>query len=214
MLESLKRADKKDNIKPVSYLFMLSRTTEMKPRPRVKDDEWTDIEQAMLDAEQYLLEPVPEEWNTDYEHFMKCMKNSLLMQAWISEVDEEQLMEKYGVAPGGIRAKMQNADWLVYGAKELARMENLELDGDLEKLRLRLQHGIKKELLPLIKYDQIGRVRGRKLYDHGIRDQESIRDTDFEKLKKLIGNRTAKKLKKQVGQENIFDRENIMDYFE
>ncbi len=214
MLESLKRADKKDKVKPVSYLFMLSRTTEMKPRPRVKDDEWTDIEQAMLDAEQYLLEPVPEEWDTDYDHFMKCMKNSLLMQAWISEVEEEQLMEKYGVAPGGIRAKMQNADWLVYGAKELARMENLDLNDDLEKLRLRLQHGIKKELLPLIKYDQIGRVRGRKLYDHGIRDQETIRETDFEKLKKLIGKRTAKKLKKQVGQENIFDRENIMDYFE
>lgn len=214
MLESLKKADEKEKVKPVSYLFMLSRTTEMKPRPRVKDDEWNDIEQAMLDAEQYLLEPVPEEWDTDYDHFMKCMKNSLLMQAWVSEVDEEQLMEKYGVAPGGIRAKMQNADWLVYGAKELARMEGLDLDGDLEKLRLRLQHGIKKELLPLIKYDQIGRVRGRKLYDHGIRDQETIRETDFEKLKKLIGKRTAKKLKKQVGQENIFDRENIMDYFE
>jgi len=92
-------------------------------------------------------------------------------------------------------------------------MENLDLDSDLEKLRLRLQHGIKKELLALIKYDQIGRVRGRKLYDHGIRDQKTIRETDFEKLKK-IGNRTGKKLKKQVGQENIFDRENIMDYFE
>lgn len=214
MLESLKKADKKENVKPVSYLFMLSRTTEMQPRPRVKDKEWSDIEQAMLDAGEYLLEPIPEEWDTDYEHFMKCMKNSLLMQAWISEVDEEKLMEKYGVAPGGIRAKMQNADWLVYGAKELARMENLDLDSDLEKLRLRLQHGIKKELLSLIKYDQIGRVRGRKLHNHGIRDQETIRDTDFEKLKKLIGNRTAKKLKKQVGQENIFDRENIMDYFE
>lgn len=214
MLESLKKADEKDKVKPVSYLFMLSRTTEMKPRPRVKDDEWNDIEQALLDAEQYLLESIPEEWNTDYEHFLECMKNSLLMQAWISEVDEEQLMEKYGVAPGGIRAKMQNADWLVYGAKELARMENLDLDSDLEKLRLRLQHGIKKELLPLIKYNQIGRVRGRKLHDHGIRDQKTIRDTDFEKLKKLIGKRTAKKLKKQVGQENIFDRENIMDYFD
>jgi len=214
MIQSLKKADKKEHVKAVSYLFMLSRTTEMQPRPRVKDDEWTDIEQAMLDADQYLLEPIPEEWDTDYEHFMKCMKNSLLMQAWISEVDEEQLMEKYSVAPGGIRAKMQNADWLVYGAKELARMENLDLDSDLEKLRLRLQHGIKKELLALIKYDQIGRVRGRKLYDHGIRDQKTIRETDFEKLKKLIGNRTGKKLKKQVGQENIFDRENIMDYFE
>lgn len=214
MLESLKKADGKEDVKAVSYLFMLSRTTEMQPRPRVKDDEWSDIEQALLDADRYLLEEIPEEWSTDYEHFLECMKNALLMKSWISEVDEEKLMDEYGVAPGGIRAKMQNADWLVYAAKELSRMEDLELQNDLEKLRLRLQHGIKKELLPLIKYDQIGRVRGRKLYDHGIKDQETIRQTDFEKLKKLIGKRTAEKLKKQVGQENIFDRENIMDYFD
>jgi helicase len=124
------------------------------------------------------------------------------------------LMDKYGVAPGGIRAKMQNADWLIYTSKELARMKNFDVEKDLEKLRIRLQHGIKEELLNLVQYNQIGRVRARKLYDHGIRDQESIRETDFEKMKKLIGKSTSRKLKKQVGQENIFDRENIMDYFE
>jgi len=134
-------------------------------------------------------------------------------------MDEERIMEKYNIAPGGIRAKMQNADWLIYGAKELVRTkeidtENNDLDKELEKLRLRIQHGIKEELLNLITYDQIGRVRARKLYDHGIRDQEDIREVSFEKLKKLIGTKTGKKLKKQVGEENIFDRENVMDYFE
>jgi helicase len=91
--------------------------------------------------------------------------------------------------------------------------ENNEVQNDLKKLRLRLEHGIKEELLNLIKYDQIGRVRARKLYDHGIRDQENIREVNFEKLKKLIGKKTGKKLKKRVGEENIFDRENITDYF-
>jgi replicative superfamily II helicase len=56
-------------------------------------------------------------------------------------------------------------------------------------------------------------VRARKLHDHGVRDREDIREVEFEKLKKLIGKRTAKKLKKQVGEENIFDRENVLDYF-
>jgi len=213
MLESLKKAEEKST-KPVSFLFMLSRTTEMKPNPRVKDKEWGEIEQALMDAEEYLLETVPEEWSTEYEPFMESMKDSLIMQSWISETDEEKLMEKFGVAPGGIRAKMRNADWLLYGAKELARIQDFDVEKDLEKLRLRLKHGIKEELLSLVSYDQIGRVRARKLHDHGIRDQESIREVSFEKLKKLIGKRTAEKLKKQVGQENIFDRENVMDYFE
>jgi replicative superfamily II helicase/transcriptional regulator with XRE-family HTH domain len=228
IIESLEKASERET-RPISYLFMLSRTTEMKPRPRVKDKEWSEIQNALSDAEEYLMETVPNEWEPEYEPFLECMKNSMLMQGWISEVDEEQLMDKYGVAPGGIRAKMQNADWLIYASKELARMKDpknsesssekenhrfSEVEKDLEKLRIRLQHGIKEELLSLVQYNQIGRVRARKLHDHGIRDQESIRETDFEKMKKLIGKSTARKLKKQVGQENIFDRENIMDYFE
>jgi len=212
ILEYLKKAEKKDT-KPVSYLFMISRTTEMQPRLRVKDKEYSDIGQAMADAEKYILETVPNEWDPEYDRFLEAMKTALMLQGWISEVDEERLMDKYNIAPGGVRAKTQNADWLLYGAKELARMENVDVGKDLENLRIRLQHGIEEELLNLVKYDQIGRVRARKLYDHGIRDQEEIREVSFEKMKKLIGKRTAEKLKKQVGQENIFDRENITDYF-
>jgi helicase len=221
MMECLERAKEKDT-KPVSYLFMLSQTSEMRPGPRVRDSEWSEIEQALMDAEEYLLESVPEEWETSYDRFMESMKNALLMRAWISEMDEEKIMNEYNVAPGGIRAKMQDADWLIYGAKELARMKSSEdgenefsdVEKELEKLRLRLQHGIKEELLNLVSYDQIGRVRARKLHDHGVRDQEDIREVNFEKLKKLIGKKTGKKLKKQVGEENIFDRENVMDYFD
>ncbi|MBY6287176.1 DEAD/DEAH box helicase [Nanohaloarchaea archaeon H12] len=220
-LEKAKNLKESDNrsVKPVSYLFMLSNTTEMQPSPRVKDKEFEEISQALMDAEKYILEPVPEEWDMEFESFVENMKNSLMMRAWISELDEERIMEKYNIAPGGIRSKMQNADWLLYGAKELVRTkemdtENNEVQNDLKKLRLRLEHGIKEELLNLIKYDQIGRVRARKLYDHGIRDQEDIREVNFEKLKKLIGKKTGKKLKKQVGEENIFDRENITDYFD
>ena len=212
MLESLKEADEKDN-KPVSYLFMISRTTEMKPRLRVKDKEYSDIGQAMADAEKYILEPVPNEWEPGFDSFLESMKTAMMLQGWISEIDEERLMDKYGIAPGGVRAKTQNADWLLYGAQELSRMKGFDVQKDIEKLRVRLKHGIEEDLLNLVEYDQIGRVRARELYDHGIRDREEIRNVSFEKLKKLIGKKTARKLKKQVGEENIFDRENITDYF-
>lgn len=213
ILETLERAEEEDT-RPITFLFMLSRTSEMTPRLRVKDDEYSDIGQALMDAREYIMEDVPEEYEPRYDHFLECMKTSLMMQGWMSELDEEKLMDKYGIAPGGIRAKMQNADWLVYASKELARMKDIDLDEELERVRLRLKHGIEEELLGLVKYDQIGRVRARKLYDHGVRSREDIRETSFEKLKKLIGKRTAEKLKKQVGQENIFDRENVLDYFD
>ena len=213
ILEGLERAEGSET-RDISYLFMLSRTSELSPKMRVKDKEWSEYEQMLMDAEHYLLEEVPQEWDVEYETFMNCMKTAMMMNAWISEMDEEQIMDEFGIAPGGIRAKMQNADWLLYSSKELGRMKGLDVDKDLEKLRIRLKHGIDEELLSLVKYDQIGRVRARKLYDYGIRNKRDIKEVNFEKLKKLIGKKTAGLLKEQVGEENYFDRENIMDYFD
>jgi len=213
MLKGLERADGSET-RDISYLFMLSRTSELSPKMRVKDKEWSEYERMLMDAEPYLLEETPQEWDVEYETFMNCMKTAMMMNSWISEMDEEQIMNEFGIAPGGIRAKMQNADWLLYSSKELARMKGLDVDKDLEKLRIRLKHGIDEELLSLVKYDQIGRVRARKLYDYGIRNKRDIKEVNFEKLKKLIGKKTAGLLKEQVGEENYFDRENIMDYFD
>jgi helicase len=196
---------------------MMAQTSEMAPRLRVKDKEFSDYQNALQDAEIYLLDEVPNEWEPKYEQFLESMKTAMMMQSWIQEMDEERIMQEFGTAPGGIRAKMQNADWLLYGAKELLRMKDgdySETDRDLEKLRVRMKHGIKEELLDLVQYDQIGRVRARTLSDHGIETQSQIREVGFEKLKKLIGKKTAKKLKKQVGQENIFDREDITDWYD
>ncbi|WP_414836832.1 DEAD/DEAH box helicase [Candidatus Nanohalococcus occultus] len=212
MIQCMKRAEKRENTEALSYLFMACRTTEIR-NLRVKNKEYQDIAQTLLDAKKYLLESAPNEWDPEYDSFLESLKTSLMLKAWINEKDEESIMDKYDTAPGGVRAKTRNADWLLYSAQELARMKEIDVQNDLKKLRVRLKHGIGEDLLSLVKYDQIGRVRARKLYDHGIRDREDIREVSFEKLKKLIGKRTAKKLKKQVGEENIFDRENIMDYF-
>ena len=212
MIGCMARAEGKET-KAISYLVMIARTTEIR-NLRVRDKEYDEIGQALMDAEKYLLERAPNEWDIGYDSFLEAMKTAMMLQAWISELDEERIMDKYDTAPGGVRAKTRNADWLLYGARELARMEGIDaVQNDLKKLRVRLKHGIEEELLNLVKYDQIGRVRARKLHDHGVRNQEEIREVSFEKLKKLIGKRTARKLKKQVGEENIFDRENITDYF-
>jgi helicase len=216
MLESLEKAEGSET-RPISYLYMLAMTSEMAPRLRVKDKEWSDYQNALQDAELYLLDVIPNEWEPGYEKSLEAMKTAMMMQSWIQEMEEERIMQEFGTAPGGIRAKMQNADWLVYGGKELLRMKDSdfsETDKELEKLRIRMKHGIKEELLDLVKYDQIGRVRARKLSDHGIETASQIREVGFEKLKKLIGKKTAEKLKKQVGQENIFDRENITDWYD
>lgn len=214
MLDALEASRSDDGRSPLALLQLLSEQVEMKPLLRVKDDEEIDLEDIVQTAAEEFLTDVPKPWDGhQYESFLKSVKTAMMLNAWIEEENEDEMMEQYGVTPGGIRAKVENADWLLYGCEEIARMNDWQdIESDLSKLRTRLKHGIKEELVSLVKFKQIGRVRARKLYDNEIRTASDIRDTAFTQLKKLIGKRTAKNLKNQVGQDDVFDKENVLDY--
>jgi helicase len=65
----------------------------------------------------------------------------------------------------------------------------------------RVAKGIKKELLPIVKLEGIGRVRGRIIYNSGYKTIEDIKHATIEELTNLplIGPRVAKRIKEQVG---------------
>jgi len=63
----------------------------------------------------------------------------------------------------------------------------------------RVSKGIKKELLPIVKLEGIGRVRGRILYNAGYKTIDDIKRAEPEYLINLLGSATAKKVKEQVG---------------
>ena len=202
------------SITSLSLLTMMCETVEMKPYLRVRKKEIPDIEDIIIKNEESLLNRPPDPWDTGYEKFINSFKTALMLQSWIEEVDEDKMMDKFGVTPGGIRAKVNNADWLIYSIQEIGNLKgwNGVLE-EVKKLRTRVKHGISEELVSLVRFKNIGRVRARRMYNNGIKSSSDIRDVSFTKLKKLIGTKTGKKLKKQVGQENVFDKENIMDYF-
>ena len=70
----------------------------------------------------------------------------------------------------------------------------------LIKLRLRAKYGIKKELLDLIRLEQVGRVRARLMYNTGIK--RSVSDLRAEgaaaKVERLFGKEIAKRIMEQV----------------
>jgi len=68
----------------------------------------------------------------------------------------------------------------------------------LKKLRVRVEYGIKEELLPLIKLKGVGRVRARQLYSAGLKDVGDLKKVSLESLQKLVGTKTAEKIKEQV----------------
>ena len=188
------------NVKDFAWLHLLSDTLEMRPLLRVKTKEFEEIEESTLKYEDELLVPEPSMFEPEYNDWLNAFKTALMFHDWIEEKDEEWILEKYDCRPGETRAKLNICDWLVYSSEELARLlGKMNLITPLKRLRLRLKHGIKEELLPLIKFEGIGRMRARKLYHAGIKDAGDVKKAKFETLSQILTPKIATNLKKQVG---------------
>lgn len=204
-----------DQKKPINLFYLLANCVEMKPLLRVRSSEESEIKDLAAQAEDHIEQEVPEPWDYDYDPHLRAVKTAFVLYSWVNEIGEDKLMDKYNVTPGTLRAKVNNADWLLYSLRELTRLKGWKQKSkQAEKVRIRLKHGIKQELLSLVEFDQIGRVRARRLFDNGIQSRDDIRQAPFEKLKKILGKKTAEKLKEQVGVDNVFDREDITSYFD
>ena len=129
------------------------------------------------------------------------VKTACLLEDWIEEKKEDDLINKYQVGPGDIHARVETAEWLLYAMQELARLFNFDVVPLLAKLRLRVKYGCREELLNLVKLQGIGRVRARTLYKHGFKSISMLRKASVATLASLpgIGEKIAKQIKEQVG---------------
>ena len=154
-----------------------------------------DIEETLVNMNL----PAPDVWDIDYEDFLEAFKMSLLLRDWISELGEDKLLDKYGIAPGELYNKMTNAEWLLYSASELAMLLNKwDAATNLNKLRFRLKHGIREELLKLVKIKGIGRVRARMLYKNGIKDTLKLRKASDARLENLLGKKITAEIRRHM----------------
>jgi len=203
-IECIKNAAAKKTI-PFSFLHMLSRSLELRPLLRVKVKEYDRIQEELVKYDSFLLEKEPGLYEPEYDDFLNSVKTAMFLQEWIEEKDEEYLLENYDIRPGEIKAKLDIARWLLYAAEELARiMKYQPMLKELIKLRIRVKNGVKEELIPLLKLEQVGRIRARKLYYNKIKDIKDIKETDVMKLVQILGKKVALSIKKQVGQD--FDK--------
>ncbi len=185
-----------------SFLQMVSNTLEMRPLLKVKTKEWEDIQERLLKHSGSLLIDEPSLYDEDYDNFLDSVKTAFMLLDWIEEKDEEYIMEQYGARPGELRVKLDLGDWLLYGAEELSRIMVLnDARREIMRLRMRLKHGAREELLPLLQLKNIGRVRARKLFSNMIRDIGDVKKADIGTLRQILGEKTAIDVKQQVGQE-------------
>jgi len=149
---------------------------------------------------------IPEEWEEeesfDFEQFLGEVKTAMVLGSWIEEISENDILEKYNAQPGDRYSIVQNAEWLLYAAQELASILKIRgLHGRLSTLKERVKQGVKAELLPLVTLRGIGRVRGRVLYNSGMRTLDDLKRVPLRRLVEtpLIGAALAKSIKEQVG---------------
>ncbi len=191
--------DKKEHF---SLLQMISHTLEMRPLLRIKKKEEEIINEELTKNYHLLLEKEPSSFDIEYDEFFNSIKTSLFFGDWVDEKNEDYLLEKYNVRPGEIRSKIESANWLIYAAKELAKINGDNLVAhELRKLREMVKNGVREELLPLLKLKGIGRVRARKLFSHGMKDLGHLRRTDLTSLTQIVGKATAESVKIQLGEE-------------
>jgi helicase len=193
----MRNALRSETTTAMGYLHAICATTDMsKLYMRKKDYEWVEGVAARHEDELMLRSTDYE----DYDFFLSELKTAVMVHDWMEELPENDITKKYDIGPGDIRTKVEVAEWLVYSMKELAKIFNDEHIRPLSAVIIRVQNGVKEELLPLVRLRGIGRVRARVLFNNGYRDIKALREADVKALSKLraIGDGVAKSIKRQV----------------
>jgi helicase len=200
MLQGLKKVAHKNEF---SLLHLISSTSNMWPKLRVRKSDMENIENAIVDFEKNIVVDIPKEWDYNYRAFLDAIKTALLFMAWTDERSEEWLLEQFAIRPGEIRSKLLTADWLLYACSEIARLMDLtEMQSLANKTRIRVKHGIKEDLLPLVKLSGIGRYRARLMYRAGWKKPSDIKKSSPAKLATILHSaKIADKIWKQIDAE-------------
>ncbi|MBN2334059.1 DEAD/DEAH box helicase, partial [Candidatus Bathyarchaeota archaeon] len=191
------------DITDFTWLHLVCHTPDMRPilRPRRKDLEV--VETYFEDHRDEIAVPVNEAYDyIDYEDFLGEVKTAMVLEAWMQEVSENDLLEQYNVQPGDRYSAVSNAEWLLYSAYELAdTLAMPEPRLHLRKLRDRVKHGVSEKLLPLVRLKGIGRVRAQVLYNSGFTSLAKLKRAELRQLTALplIGPRLAMTIKEQIG---------------
>ncbi len=197
MVSSLKKASK---FTPFSYFFILSNCSEMMPWLSVSKKRepglWEQLQMRKLEM------PIDLEREMFFDlNLLKKFNTSLMFEQWVRESREQILMDEFRTQPGILHAKLNICDWLCYSCLEIAKLLGMQNHFmPLSKLRKRLKHGVKEELLMLTEVRHIGRVRARRLWRSNIRSIAELKKADEKDLAKILGQGNAKQVKSALGQ--------------
>ncbi|MBI2675493.1 MAG: DEAD/DEAH box helicase [Candidatus Aenigmarchaeota archaeon] len=192
------KSERINGLDDFGLLHIICRCRELKPLLGVYRKDSAYINDIVLSEEGSFIE-MPNEFDIEYDDFLRAVKTASMLKRWSGEASEESLLEDYNVTPGELRAKLDISDWLLYSMQELALILGSGHISKIRKLRIRLKYGIREELLPLVKLKGIGRIRSRMLFNSGFRSIDSLRKAPLESIERVLGGKLAESVKEQLG---------------
>ncbi len=188
-----------------SLLQLIAHTPDMGPIMRPYQREMDKLAVITEDHKQELFVEIPDQWgdHIGYADFLGEVKTAIVVNNWIEELPEEKILERFNVQPGDLYRTIENAKWLLHAIEELSPVvaKNREVTTLANELVERVSKGIKRELMPIVSLEGVGRVRGRIIFNAGFQTIEDLKHASIEELTALpsVGSRLAKKIKEQVG---------------
>ena len=170
---------------PLGLLHTIARTPDIYSL-YVRKNEMETYLTHLMQMEGDLMLPPPVE-HIDLEFYLWDLKTALLLMDWAEETPEEHLLKRYSTTPGDIRSKVETAEWILYAMSEISELVSPNNTKLITELQIRVSNGVRKELLPLLELDSIGRVRARALFNAGFTTQKSIRDAKPSDFKDIAG---------------------------
>ncbi len=189
--KALQKTSKRKN-HTLGFLHLITNCEDFFPKFVLRNKDYGTIGTLLENYASELIESISE-----YD----CSRSLLAMHAWINESSEIFLSDNLGIESGDMHRMAENSDWLAYSLYELAKLETRDdLLDELSVLRQRISHGIKEELVELVKIRGIGRIRSRMLYKNGIKSLYNLSEISIEELAKIdkIGMSRAENIKTQL----------------
>lgn len=120
---------------------------------------------------------------------LEAYKASKILEDWMAEKTEGQIEEKHRVQPGDLYQLYTSAAWIARSASKLVKITggDKNIASSLETLSLRIENGVREELVELVRLRNIGRVRARLLYRAGIKSLKDVASAPVERLAKIKG---------------------------
>jgi len=185
------------NLSELFYLTTIAMTPDFE---RVRITRYRELAQeAYALAEAGEIPPPPSELGLEVDDFawLRAVKIAMILHSWINEVEEDKIIELYGIGMGDLANIVDTATWLVHAASRVCDVAGLKDHArELDVLTLRIEKGVKRDVVELARVKGVGRVRARALYNAGYRTLEDLAYADPQKLAKVpsIGPKLAEEI--------------------